>query len=111
MSYKHDHGIRKTASGSPRDKHYSTRTRASHLYNRGPYHQPGTGMGYYKSPWKRFTDKVKVFFDGITGKFRKNVKGPSVETVEKEHFDKLVMPKSSKTIRSTTRAHQRKGLK
>jgi len=105
MSKMHKDYSKKVYSGSLRGKIKPTATRKSHLYNRGPYYQPGTGMGRYKSPFnKSLRQRISRFFKRLFSKtqivhVRKN---PTIRSARAN-----VKPIASNRV--TTRVHQRKG--
>ncbi len=62
------HNENKVKPVTDRTKHGPTITRQSHLYNRGPYRQPGPGWGHFKPTVKdraTFFGRIKNFFSNV----------------------------------------------
>ena len=112
MSKNHKNFTLKEPSGSDRDKIGPTRTRKSHLENRGPYVAHGPAFG--DSGNYGITNIIRNIGRFIKFIFRK--KGGYVKAVSEESKKAVFVrpenaPKTVKSARSTTRVQQRKGLK
>ena len=100
--HHHANSVKKVTD---RTKHGPTRTQKSHLYNRGPYHDPGRTMGRYKSPFKK---SIRYRLKRFLSRFFHKVQ---IVHVKKNPAIKIARAnmKPIASMKVVTRVHQRKG--